>query len=90
LFAHVKEHLQGKQFESEDNINIAVTASLHNLSKDEYRAAIDRSPHRWEKCMDSAGDYIQWVTCVQTLRNISSVVISYFVFTIKSYMKLLK
>jgi uncharacterized membrane protein len=46
LFALVKECLRDKQFESEDNINIAVTASLHYLSKDEYRAAIDRLPHR--------------------------------------------
>jgi hypothetical protein len=42
LFAHVKQHLRGKQFESEDDINTAVTASLYRLSRDEYRAAIDR------------------------------------------------
>jgi hypothetical protein len=29
LFSCVKEHLQDKQFESEDHINSAVTASLH-------------------------------------------------------------
>jgi len=63
LFTLVKEHLWGKQFESEDNINIAVTASLHYLSKVECRAAIDRLPHRWKKCVDSAGDYIQWMMC---------------------------
>jgi hypothetical protein len=55
----VKEHLQGKRFESEDDINTAVTASLKRPSKDEYRAAIDHLPHRWEKCVDSAGDYIE-------------------------------
>jgi len=41
VVAHVKEHVQWKRFESEDNINTAVTASLHHLKKDEYRAAID-------------------------------------------------
>jgi len=40
LFAHVKEHLWGKEFESKDDVDTAVTASLHHLSKDEYRAAI--------------------------------------------------
>ena len=60
----MKEHLQGKQFESEDNINIAVTASLHNLSKDEYRAAVDSLPHRCKKRADSAGDYIERRTYV--------------------------
>jgi len=39
--------------------------------------------------MDSAGDYIQWTTLMQTFRNISSIIL-YFVITIKSYMKLLK
>ena len=31
LFARVKEHLQGKRFESDDDSNTAVTASLHCL-----------------------------------------------------------
>jgi hypothetical protein len=42
LFACVKERLWGKGFQSEDDNNTAVTASLHRLSEDEYRAATDR------------------------------------------------
>ena len=64
LFAHVTEHLWEEQCESEDDINIAVTASLHRLSKNEYRAAIDHIPHRWEKHVDNVGDYIEERTCV--------------------------
>jgi transposase len=59
LFSRVKKHLQGKQFKSEDDINTAVTASLRHVTKDEYRAAIDRLPRRWEKCVDSCGAYIE-------------------------------
>jgi hypothetical protein len=44
----VKEHLRGEGFESEDDTNTAVTASLHRLSKDEHRAAIDLLSHRRE------------------------------------------
>jgi hypothetical protein len=55
----MKEHLRGKRFESEDDINTAVTVSLKRPSKDEYRAAIDRLPRRWEKCVDSAGAYFE-------------------------------
>ena len=73
LFACVKEHLQGKQFNPEDN-NTGVTASICCLTKDEYRAPVYHLPHRWEKCVDSAGDYIGWWTYVETFRNISSVV----------------
>jgi transposase len=59
LFSRVKKHLRGKQFQSEDDINTAVTASLRRVTKDEYRAAIDRLPRKWEKCVDSAGTYIE-------------------------------
>ena len=52
LFAHVKTHLWGKQFESEDDIDTAVPASSHRLSKDKYRAAIDHLPCRLEKCVE--------------------------------------
>jgi hypothetical protein len=63
LFAQVKQRLWGKQFESEDNINTAVTDSLHRLRKDNYRAATDHLPRRWEKCVDNAGDYILLTEC---------------------------
>jgi histone-lysine N-methyltransferase SETMAR len=59
LISHVKKHLQGKLFQSEDDINTAVTASLRRVTKNEYRGAIDRLPRRWEKCVDSAGGYIE-------------------------------
>jgi hypothetical protein len=59
LFSRVKEHVRGKRFQSEDDINTAVTASLKRPSADKNRAAFDRLPRRWEKCVDSAGDYIQ-------------------------------
>ena len=62
LFAHVKEHLWGKLFELEDYVNTAVNASLHCLSKHDYRT-MDCLLCRQEKCVDSACDYIQ-DTCV--------------------------
>jgi hypothetical protein len=64
FFAHVKEHLQGKLLELEDEMDTTVTPSLHHLSKDEYEAAIDSLPHRREKRADSAGDYIERGTFV--------------------------
>jgi hypothetical protein len=54
----MKERLLDKQFESEDDINTAVMASLHHQSSDECRTAIDGLPCRWEKCV-GAGDYIE-------------------------------
>ena len=41
LFACMKEHVQDKGFESEDDSNTTIMASLHYLSKDEYGATID-------------------------------------------------
>jgi hypothetical protein len=59
LFSRVKEHFWGKKFQSEDDINNAVTASLKRPTTDKNRAAIDRLPRTWEKCVDSAGGYIE-------------------------------
>jgi len=87
LFSCVKECLRGKQSESEVDTNTAVTVCLY-LSKDEFRAAFNHLPHRWEKWVDSAVDYIDYRTYMSTFRNISSDVILYFVFIIKSYTKL--
>ena len=56
LFTHVKEYLWGKRFKSEDDANVAVTATVHHLSKDVFKAAL-YLPHSWEKCAYSAGDY---------------------------------
>jgi histone-lysine N-methyltransferase SETMAR len=75
LFSRVTEHVWGKIFQSEDDINTAVTACLRRVTADEYRAAIDRLPRRWEKCVDSAGDYIEQRTYVCTFRNINSIFI---------------
>jgi len=57
-----------------------------------FRAAVDHLPHRWEKYVDIAGDYIErrTYTCMCTFMNISSIVIMYFVITIKAYTELLK
>jgi hypothetical protein len=71
----VKEHVWGKRFELEDDINNAVTASLKRPTMDKNRAAIDRLPRRWEKCVDSAGDYIEYRTYVYTFRNMNSIFI---------------
>ena len=56
----MKEHFRGEGFESEDDINTAVTGSLHRLSKDEHRAAIDRLPRRWENV---------WTVLVRALKT---------------------
>jgi hypothetical protein len=54
-----EKQLWSKPFESEDDINTAVTDSLHFLSKNEYRTATDCLPHRQEKCLYSAGNYTE-------------------------------
>jgi hypothetical protein len=59
LLAHVKEQLLDKQFESEDNINTACTASLHHLSNDKHRTAVDGLLWRWEKCVECW--WLHWV-----------------------------
>jgi hypothetical protein len=81
----VKEHLQRKQSELEDDTNIAVTDFSHCLSKDEHRSATDHLPCRWEKCVNNPGNYSEYRIYVQTFTNISNVLPLSFVNTIKSY-----
>jgi hypothetical protein len=57
LLAHVK------RFELEFDVNIAVTATVHRLSKDVNTAA-RYLPHRWEICVGSAGEYNKYRTHV--------------------------
>jgi len=59
LLAHVKEHLWGKRFEAENGFNAAVTYSLHCPSKDNYTAAADHLPCRWEMFVGNAIDCIE-------------------------------
>jgi hypothetical protein len=83
----VKEHLRGEGFESEDDTNTAVTATLHRLSKHEHKAAIDRLPHGWENVR---------TVLVRTLRTyvqhsgISVLLLSFIFITTKAYPKLLQ
>ena len=53
MFSHLKEHLQGEQSESGDR-----HCSLHCLSEDEYRGAVDRLPQDGESV---------WTVLVMTL-----------------------
>jgi len=59
VYLRTLKNIEGKQSESEDNINTAVNAPVHRSSKDEYKTVTDCLPHRWEKSMDSAGDYME-------------------------------
>jgi len=68
----MKEHLRGKRYESEYDINTAVAAHLHRLSKDEYKAATHRLQHRRKKYVASAGDYTDCRKHVQTTLTIGN------------------
>ena len=48
-----------KNFETEDDINTAVAASLHYPNKDDYTTATDNLPCRWEELVGSATDYTE-------------------------------
>jgi hypothetical protein len=63
LFAHVEQHLWRKQCEQK-MISATLLLPLYIVWEDEHRAGIDHIPHRWEKHVDSAGDYIEERTCV--------------------------
>ena len=80
LFASVKKHLQRKLFESEEDINTAVTASLHCLSKLQLIIYHTDGKSLWTIVVITlSGGHNMY-----TFSNICSAVILYFVITIKS------
>jgi len=59
FFAHLQVHLQGKLLQLVDEIDMLSLPLYIIWARINFRAEIDHLPHSWEKCVDSAGDYIE-------------------------------
>jgi histone-lysine N-methyltransferase SETMAR len=59
LFPKVKESLRGRRFDDAESINAAFSTSLRSLTKTDFQGGIERLPHRWQKCVDTDGHYME-------------------------------
>ena len=59
LFPRVKEHLRGKRFPDVEAINSAYASRLRDLARSGLEDGIFGLIHRWEKCVQRNGDYVE-------------------------------
>ncbi|XP_049271908.1 histone-lysine N-methyltransferase SETMAR-like [Rhipicephalus sanguineus] len=51
--------LKGQRFETSEDIMAATTAELNSILKDSFSECFQQWQHRWEKCVESQGDYFE-------------------------------
>lgn len=59
LFGKLKAHLRGTHFKDDESLKTEVTSWLEDQDADFYKEGIFKLKHRWAKCVDLAGDYIE-------------------------------
>jgi hypothetical protein len=59
LFPRPKTQLKGTRFESRDDIIRNMTAKLYSIRKKTFQKCQEKWRSRWEKCVQSQGDYFE-------------------------------
>ena len=59
LFANLIKHLAGKRYESDDDVISAVEDFFESQEENFYATRIQALQHRWKKCVDRRGDYVE-------------------------------
>ena len=59
LFPKLKSHLRGRRFESDNDVICAVEGYLGAQTADFFREGIAKLEHRWSKCIEVQGDYVE-------------------------------
>ena len=59
MFLHLKEHLAGKKFDDDDEVQEEVMTWFKGLAADFYDSGIQKMVQRLNKCLDNAGDCVE-------------------------------
>ena len=59
LFPNLKKWLGGKRFASNDEVEAAVDGYFDELDKSHYKQGVEAIEHRWAKCIELKGDYVE-------------------------------
>ncbi|UYV75085.1 hypothetical protein LAZ67_12002425 [Cordylochernes scorpioides] len=59
LFPHMKKSLSGIHFRSDEEVIDAVTSFFESLGTSFFLESIKGLEHRWKKCIDLKGDYVE-------------------------------
>jgi len=59
LFPNLKKWLGGKRFANNEEVESAVNGYFEELDNSHYKQGIEAIEHRWEKCIELKGDYVE-------------------------------
>ncbi|GFT72602.1 hypothetical protein TNCV_974481 [Trichonephila clavipes] len=59
IFLELARHLQGRRFESADEVKSASQAELKNMPKNGFQKSFDELNKRWQKCAVVQGSYFE-------------------------------
>jgi histone-lysine N-methyltransferase SETMAR len=59
LFPNLKKWLGGKRFADNEAVESAVHGYFEELDGSYYKQGIEATEHRWEKCIELQGDYVE-------------------------------
>jgi histone-lysine N-methyltransferase SETMAR len=59
LFPKLKTKLLGRRFGSNEGVMEAVNELFEGKNREFYFEGLDKLEHRWTKCIDVEGDYIE-------------------------------
>ena len=55
----MKQHLAGKQYQTDDEVMSAVEVFFEDRNENFYAMGIQALQHQWKECMDCRGDYVE-------------------------------
>ena len=59
LFPKLKEHLREKKFSSDNEVMLSVNQWFAEVGQLFFQEAVKILEHRWEKCVNLLGDYVE-------------------------------
>lgn len=59
LFPNLKKFLAGKRFHSDEEVKLSVNEYFDGLEENYFREGIEKLEHRWNKCIELRGDYVE-------------------------------
>lgn len=59
LFPNLKKWLGGKRFANNEEVESVVDGYFEELDDSHYKQGIEAIEHRWEKCIELKGDYVE-------------------------------
>ena len=59
LFPNVKKHLAGNWYQTDDDVISAIEDFFESQEENFYSTGIQALEHRWKKCVDCRGDYVE-------------------------------